>query len=115
MEDVQCISNSTVWCQVSLTSNSDQFSRSSSNSSYLQSFQSRVGVQPVIINSNSMGVTGVEALQEWCRRSLEGYKGVCITDMSSSWQSGLAFCALIHRYRPDLLDFDSLDQKEWNR
>ena len=104
---------------MSLTSNSDQLSRSS-NSSYLQSFQSRVGVQPVIINSiiNSiinMGVTGVEALQEWCRRSVEGYKGVCITDMSSSWQSGLAFCALINRYRPDLLDFDSLDQKEWNR
>lgn len=56
---------------------------------------------------------GVAALEDWCRRGLEGYKGVKITDMSSSWRDGLAFCALIHRYRPDLLDFDRLDPQDW--
>ena len=55
-----------------------------------------------------MGVSGVAALEEWCRRGLDGYKGVKITNMSSSWRDGLAFCALIHRYRPDLMDWDSL-------
>ena len=53
------------------------------------------------------------ALEEWCRRGLEGDKGVKITDMSSSWRDGLAFCALIHRYRPDLLDYDTLDPQDW--
>merc|ERR1712142_812112 len=56
---------------------------------------------------------GVAALEDWCRRGLEGYKGVKITDMSSSWRDGLAFCALIHRYRPDLLDFDKLGSEDW--
>nr|KAF6453138.1 microtubule associated monooxygenase, calponin and LIM domain containing 3 [Molossus molossus] len=28
-----------------------------------------------------------------------------------SWKSGLALCAVIHRYRPDLIDFDSLDEQ----
>merc|ERR1719495_2593025 len=58
-------------------------------------------------------LSGTVALECWCRRSVSGYPGVKITDMSSSWRDGLAFCALIHRYRPDLLDFDSLDQDDW--
>ena len=61
-----------------------------------------------------MGVLGVAALQEWCRRELDDYPGVKISDMSSSWRDGLAFCALIHRYRPHLIDFHSLDHNDWH-
>ncbi|KAM9815265.1 protein-methionine sulfoxide oxidase mical3a isoform X17 [Syngnathus typhle] len=51
-------------------------------------------------------------LLNWCQRQTEGYKNVCVKDLTMSWKSGLALCALIHRYRPDLIDFDTLDERD---
>ncbi|XP_047678340.1 protein-methionine sulfoxide oxidase mical3a isoform X13 [Tachysurus fulvidraco] len=51
-------------------------------------------------------------LLNWCQRQTDGYRGVSVSDLTMSWKSGLALCALIHRYRPDLIDFDSLDEKD---
>ncbi|XP_019217459.1 protein-methionine sulfoxide oxidase mical3a isoform X23 [Oreochromis niloticus] len=51
-------------------------------------------------------------LLNWCQRQTEGYRNVNVTDLTMSWKSGLALCALIHRYRPDLIDFDSLDERD---
>ncbi|XP_037615799.1 protein-methionine sulfoxide oxidase mical3b isoform X3 [Sebastes umbrosus] len=48
-------------------------------------------------------------LLAWCQEQTHGYRGVAVSDLTTSWKSGLALCALIHRYRPDLIDFDSLD------
>uniref|UniRef100_A0A3Q4HU68 Calponin-homology (CH) domain-containing protein n=1 Tax=Neolamprologus brichardi TaxID=32507 RepID=A0A3Q4HU68_NEOBR len=52
----------------------------------------------------------VKALLTWCQEQTCGYHGVNVTDLTTSWRSGLALCALIHRYRSDLIDFDSLDE-----
>uniref|UniRef100_A0A3B3ZT06 F-actin monooxygenase n=1 Tax=Periophthalmus magnuspinnatus TaxID=409849 RepID=A0A3B3ZT06_9GOBI len=51
-------------------------------------------------------------LLTWCQRQTEGYRGVEITDLSSSWLSGMAFCALIHRFKPQLIDFSTLNEED---
>jgi len=56
-------------------------------------------------------MTAKEGLLLWCQKRTAGYEKVKITDFTGSWQSGLGFCALIHRHRPDLLDYNSLDKE----
>nr|XP_046243432.1 F-actin-monooxygenase MICAL2 isoform X7 [Scatophagus argus] len=51
-------------------------------------------------------------LLTWCQKQTEGYRNVTITDLTSSWTSGIALCALIHRFKPQLIDFDSLNEED---
>ena len=53
-----------------------------------------------------------DTLLKWCKSRTAGYAGVEISDMSSSWKNGLAFCALIHYRYPQLLDFNSLKAED---
>ncbi|XP_044870306.1 F-actin-monooxygenase MICAL2 [Mauremys mutica] len=50
-------------------------------------------------------------LLTWCQKQTEGYRNVNVTDLTTSWRSGLALCAIMHRFRPDLIDFDSLNEE----
>ncbi|XP_055403144.1 smoothelin-like protein 1 isoform X2 [Bubalus kerabau] len=48
-------------------------------------------------------------LLEWCRAMTRSYEHVDIQNFSSSWGSGMAFCALIHKFFPDAFDYAALD------
>ncbi|XP_059479557.1 cytospin-A-like isoform X4 [Neocloeon triangulifer] len=48
------------------------------------------------------------ALLKWCQAKTSGYKGIDITNFSSSWNDGLALCALIHSYLPALVPYNTL-------
>ncbi|XP_056373892.1 F-actin-monooxygenase MICAL3 isoform X1 [Hyla sarda] len=50
-------------------------------------------------------------LLSWCQKQTDGYAGVNVTDLTMSWKSGLALCAIIHHFRPELIDFASLDER----
>jgi len=55
-----------------------------------------------------MLVTGVAGLETWCQQVTFGYPGVDVTNMTESWRDGLAFCVVIHRFRPHLIDISAL-------
>ncbi|XP_069327650.1 EH domain-binding protein 1-like protein 1 isoform X5 [Eulemur rufifrons] len=54
-------------------------------------------------------VSSSQSLLEWCQEVTAGYRGVRITNFTTSWRNGLAFCAILHRFYPDKIDFASLD------
>ncbi|XP_056465538.1 EH domain-binding protein 1 isoform X2 [Gadus chalcogrammus] len=53
-----------------------------------------------------------QSLLAWCRQVTKNYRGVKITNFTTSWRNGLAFCALLHHFRPDHIDYKSLNPQD---
>ncbi|KAM6954114.1 cytospin-B-like [Aplochiton taeniatus] len=49
------------------------------------------------------------SLLRWCQSRTQGYKNIEITNFSSSWEDGLAFCAVYHTYLPSHISYISLN------
>lgn len=65
-----------------------------------------------ISDINEEGMTAKEGLLLWCQRKTACYDEVDVRDFSTSWNDGLAFCALLDIHRPDLIDYDALDKSD---
>ncbi|KAB0791235.1 hypothetical protein PPYR_03035 [Photinus pyralis] len=55
------------------------------------------------------------ALLKWCQNKTVGYRNIDITNFSSSWNDGLALCAILHSYLPDRIPYDTLVPQEKRR
>ncbi|XP_059607518.1 dystonin isoform X1 [Phlebotomus argentipes] len=58
-----------------------------------------------IVVGHDDNLTAKEALLQWARKSTARYPGVKVNDFTSSWRDGLAFSAIIHRNRPDIISW----------
>ncbi|KAL7025334.1 hypothetical protein ACKWTF_013447 [Chironomus riparius] len=61
-----------------------------------------------IMLGNDENVSAREALLRWAKKTTEKYPGVQINDFTTSWRDGLAFSAVLHRNRPDLVDWRNI-------
>ena len=64
-----------------------------------------------IVIGQEDNITAREALLRWARKSTARYPGVRVNDFTSSWRDGLAFSAILHRNRPDLIDWRDVRQR----
>ncbi|XP_065347963.1 EH domain-binding protein 1 [Cloeon dipterum] len=78
----------------------------------------RLKLKPLELDSDTISVTPLsrsirettpgQDLLEWCKDVTRNYTGVKVTNLTTSWRNGMAFCALIHYHRPDLIAIESL-------
>ncbi|KAI6204101.1 GAR domain-containing protein [Aphelenchoides besseyi] len=74
-------------------------------------------VQSVEVDSRSSSrateenLSAREALLQWARRATAGYPNVNVTNFGSSWRDGLAFNAILHRYRPASVNWQRVSDR----
>ncbi|XP_042295095.1 EH domain-binding protein 1-like protein 1 isoform X2 [Sceloporus undulatus] len=54
-------------------------------------------------------VSSSQSLLEWCQEVTAGYRAVRVTNFTTAWRNGLAFCAILHHFHPDKINYEGLD------
>lgn len=57
-----------------------------------------------LLNKNALkDKTPGQDLLEWCKEVTKDYNAIKVTNLTTSWRNGMAFCAIVHHFRPDLM------------
>eukprot|EP00730_Choanoeca_flexa_P018668 TRINITY_DN9089_c0_g1_i3.p1 TRINITY_DN9089_c0_g1~~TRINITY_DN9089_c0_g1_i3.p1 ORF type:complete len:1244 (+),score=477.40 TRINITY_DN9089_c0_g1_i3:22-3753(+) len=54
-------------------------------------------------------LSATDALLKWLQFHLKDYPQVQVTNLTKSFHDGMAFCCLIHKFKPDAIDVSKLD------
>ncbi|MEE6476575.1 hypothetical protein FKM82_011128 [Ascaphus truei] len=65
-------------------------------------------ISDIHVTGESEDMSAKEKLLLWTRQSSEGYGGIRCENFTTCWRDGRLFNAVIHRYRPDLIDMDTV-------
>lgn len=68
--------------------------------SYEPSYENNLNVK---IDKNLKDRTPGQDLLEWCKEVTRDYSGVKVTNLTTSWRNGMAFCAVVHYFQPELM------------
>uniref|UniRef100_A0A3Q3LE35 Microtubule actin crosslinking factor 1a n=1 Tax=Mastacembelus armatus TaxID=205130 RepID=A0A3Q3LE35_9TELE len=68
-------------------------------------------ISEIYVSGESGDLTAKEKLLLWSQQATEGYPGLRCTNFTSSWSNGHMFNALLHRYRPDLIDMEVVSRQ----
>lgn len=97
---------------ISLTGMSDKYKEIKNDDIAIENDRNismRLKLQPLDLKKNDNGlqkfrdITPGQDLLEWCKDITRNYPGVKVTNLTTSWRNGMAFCAVIHHFKPELM------------
>ncbi|XP_061123835.1 microtubule-actin cross-linking factor 1 isoform X7 [Syngnathus typhle] len=68
-------------------------------------------ISEIYVCGESGDLTAKEKLLLWSQQATEAYPGLRCVNFTSSWSDGRMFNALLHRYRPDLINMEAVAQQ----
>uniref|UniRef100_H2SL43 Microtubule actin crosslinking factor 1 n=1 Tax=Takifugu rubripes TaxID=31033 RepID=H2SL43_TAKRU len=68
-------------------------------------------ISEIYVSGESSDLSAKEKLLIWSQQATEGYPGLRCANFTSCWSDGRMFNALLHRYRPDLIDMEIVSQQ----